>query len=116
MDVCADLVKMGADTYAMVKDEFGHDCVEKKRQLLKKLKRNINMYYGSQKERTIGYNMGLCNMIKLGLVMGTFIIPIKDAMLEYMKKPDAAWLVHSILCFQVAFLYAVQTVKRKLGK
>lgn len=116
MDVCADLVKMGADTYAMVKDEFGHDCVEKKRQLLKKLKRNINMYYDSQKERSIDYNMGLCNMIKLGLVMGTFIIPIKDAMLGYMKKPDAAWLVHPILCFQVAFLYATQTVKRKLGK
>lgn len=55
------------------------------------------------------YEMNLLKMIWLGLVMGTFVVPLKDAIKGYMKLSDPAWFIHPVLCFQVAFCYAWNT-------
>lgn len=116
MDVCAELVKQGRNDFIFMKDYFGHDCVKTKKQLLGKLKRNIDRFQVDGKERTMNYDMDAVKMIKLGLILGTIVIPLKDAIVGFCKKPDVAWFIHPVLCFQVAVMYTLSTIKGKLRK
>lgn len=110
MDICANLIKEGKNEFLFMKDYFGHNCVTSKKQLIKKLRRNIKRYHKESSQRTMVYEMDKLKMIRLGLVMGTFVVPLKDAVKGYMKLADPAWLIHPVLCFQVACCYAWNTL------
>lgn len=116
MDICANLVEEGKNEFIFMKDYFGHDCVTSKKQLVQKLKRNIIRYNAESSQRAMNYDMGIWKMVKLGLIMGTFIIPFKDALIGYIKKPDAAWFLHPVLSFEVACCYAWNTIANVFKK
>ncbi len=116
MDICAKLVEEGKNEFIFMKDYFGHDCVTSKKQLVQKLKRNIIRYNAESSQRTMNYDMGIWKMVKLGLVMGTFIIPFKDALTGYIKKPDVAWFLHPVLSFEVACCYTWNTIANVFKK
>ena len=116
MDVCAELVKQGRNDFIFMKDYFGHDCVTTKKQLINKLRRNVDRFQVDGKQRTMNYSMNSTTMIKLGLILGTFIIPLKDAIVGFIGIHDVAWFIHPILCFQVAVVYTKSTIFGKLRK
>lgn len=114
MDICKILSKEGKDEFIFLKDYFGHNHVKNISQLMKKLKRNIDRYNVDGKERSMNYDMNILKMIKLGLVLGTFVIPLKDAILGFAKNKDFAWFLHPIICFRVAVCYTFSTIKSKV--
>lgn len=111
MDVCAELVERGRDNFIFMKDYYGHNCVTSKKQLLGKLKRNIDRFQVDGNSRKMNYEMNGKKMVTLGLTLGTFIIPLKDAIVGFCKIHDWAWFIHPILCFQVACIYTWSTFK-----
>lgn len=111
MDICSILAKEGKNEFVFLKDYFGHNHVKNIKQLMKKLKRNIDRFNQDGKERAMNYDMNFFKMIKLGLTMGTFIIPLKDAIAGFMKLHDWAWFLHPIICFRVALCYTISTLK-----
>lgn len=114
MDVCAALAECGRGKFIFMKDYFGHDCVQTKKQLLGKLKRNIDRFQVESHSRKMNYEINLRKMLKLGFVLGTFIIPIKDAIKGFVKIHDPAWFLHPVICFQVACIYTKSTLSAKL--
>ena len=111
MDICSILAREGKDEFIFLKDYFGHNHVKNIKQLMKKLKRNIDRYNEDGKERAMNYDMNAMKMVKLGLTMGTFVIPLKDAIVGFSKMRDAAWFLHPIICFRVALCYTISTLK-----
>ena len=116
MDICKKLSEEGEQEFAFMKDYFGHMHVQNTKQLMKKLKRNIDRYNVDGQERAMNYNMSLGKMIKLGLVMGTFVIPFIDSIIGFLRIHDIAWFVHPIICFRVALMYTGSTIKSLLKK
>ena len=114
MDVCAELVEQGRDDFIFMKDYYGHDCVTSKKQLLGKLKRNVDRFQVDGSERKMNYEMDGKKMILLGLTLGTFLVPLKDAIAGFLKIHDWAWFIHPVLCFQVAWIYTWSTIKGKI--
>lgn len=114
MDICSILAKEGRNEFVFLKDFFGHNHVKNIHQLMKKLKRNIDRYNKDGKERAMNYDMNIFKMIKLGLVMGTFIIPLKDAFRGFMRIKDWVWFIHPLVCFRVVLCYSLSTLKSKL--
>lgn len=114
MDVCMELAQQGKGKFIFMKDYYGHDCVQNKKQLLGKLKRNIDRFQVDGMDRKMNYDMSIGKMIKLGLILGTFVIPLKDSLIGYHCIKDKAWFVHPILCFQVAVMYTISTIKGRI--
>lgn len=111
MDICSALAKEGKNEFVFLKDYFGHNHVKNVKQLMKKLKRNIDRFNQDGKEREMNYDMSVFKMIRLGLVMGTFIIPLIDAIFGFAKIHDWAWFLHPIICFRVTLCYTISTLK-----
>lgn len=111
MDTNMELVMQGYDRYIMLKDSVIHDHSKTIGHFIGKLKRNIRLFYSENQYRKYKYDISTGKMIKLGLIMGTFVIPFIDAVKGYCKIHDVAWFLHPIVCFRVAMIYSFQTLK-----
>lgn len=114
MDINMELVEQGYDTYIMLKRSVIHNHSENLAHFINKLKRNISLFYSENQYRKYKYEINKGGMIKLGLVMGTFIIPLMSSVKGYRKIHDPAWFVHPIVCFRVAIIYTLSTVKNTI--
>lgn len=106
-----ELVVKGKRTYVFLKDGVIHYHSKDTGELVKKCKRNITQFHSDNHERKYKYDINIGQMIKLGIIMGTIIIPFTDALKGFVKIHDLAWLVHPIICFRVSFMYAIITLK-----
>lgn len=111
MDTNMELVMQGYDTYIMLKRAVIHDHSKDLTHFIGKLKRNISLFYSENQYRKYKYEINKASMIKLGLVMGTFVIPMMSAIKGYVKLHDLAWFVHPVVCFRVAVIYTLSTIK-----
>ena len=116
MDTNMELVEQGYDTYIMLKKPVIHKHSDSINHFINKLKRNIRLFYSENSYRKYKYNMSFLLMIKLGLIMTTFLIPFIDALKGYIKIHDAAWLIHPLVCFRVAIIYIFSVLKNSLCK
>jgi len=111
MDVNMELVIQGFNTYIMLKDSVIHNHSNDVSHFVNKLKRNISLFYSENQYRKYTYNIGKLTMLRLGFTMGSLIIPLIDSVSGYLKIHDPAWFLHPILCFRVAFIYTIVTIK-----
>lgn len=116
MDTNMELVMQGYDTYIMLKNSVIHKHSNDIGHFIKKLRRNISLFYSENQYRKYKYDISKGKMIMLGLIMGTFIIPLIDSFKGWCKLPDAAWFLHPIVCFRVALIYTVTTLKNAFTK
>lgn len=116
MDTNMELVMQGLDTYIMLKTSVIHDHSKDVRHFISKLKRNISLFYSENKYRKFKYDINKAKMFKLGIIMGTFIIPFKDSIQGYRKVHDIAWFLHPVISFRVALIYALSTIRNKLNR
>lgn len=112
MEICSYLMENGHKKFIFMKDYFGHDCVTTQKQIISKAERNIKRYNIDGQERRMNYEMSLSKMIKLGLILGTFVIPTKDAIKGFIKVRDVAWFLHPIVSFRIALCYTINTLKK----
>lgn len=112
METCAYLVENGRKDFIFMKDYFGHNCVKTQNQMVAKLRRNILRYNIDGSQRRMNYEMSPLKMIKLGLIMGTFIIPLFDAIRGFVAVHDWAWFMHPVVCFRVTCCYTWHTLRK----
>jgi glycosyltransferase involved in cell wall biosynthesis len=110
-----EIISKGRNKYVFLKNSAGHNHVSSASEFLKKCKRNIYLYYKHNHLRKYNWETKNGGFVLLVLSMVTIIRPLYDALVNYVKKPDPAWFLHPYFCFMVPFIYAVETVKVKLG-
>ena len=110
MDTNMELVMQGLDTYIMLKKSVIHDHSDNINHFIKKLERNISLFYSENEYRKYKYDSTMGKMIKMGLIMGTFVIPFIDAFRGFFRIPDAAWFLHPLVCFRVDLIYSYKTL------
>ncbi len=118
IDSNLELIKQGYNNYIIMKDTVVHNHSSNYKDLIGKIKRNSTQLGRGDQYRTYSYNLTMPKMIKLGLTMTTFIIPIIDSIRGFVKFPSLAWFLHPVICFHVALIYAVNVLKnsRIVGK
>lgn len=110
IDSNADLIRMGYTNYIIVKDSVIHNHSKNFKDFMAKIKRNSKQLKRDDQYRSYSYDLNTVKLIKLGLTLGTFIIPIKDCVIGFLKFPSAAWFLHPIIAFRVAIIYTWNVV------
>jgi glycosyltransferase involved in cell wall biosynthesis len=111
LDSVHDLVSQnGFGHFAFIKYDIEHDYASSLGNMLKKLKRNIDLFWKYSDIRRYKYDMSKIKLMYATLLMITFIIPSYHSILEYSKKKDLAWFLHPIVCFLVPIIYLYSTV------
>jgi len=111
MDTNLELVQQGYNTYIMLKTSVIHNHSNDVKHFINKLKRNIRLYYSENQYRKYTYTMTAGKAITLGLILGTFIIPLIDSIKGFCKIRDCAWFLHPIISFRIAVIYACATLR-----
>ena len=108
IDANADIIRKGYDNYIILKETVVHNHSDSYKDFIGKIRRNSKqLKSGVGEERSYSYNLTMGKMIKLGLTLGTFIIPLIDSIKGWIRYPSAAWFLHPIVSFQVAVEYTL---------
>lgn len=105
IDSNLELIRQGYDNYIIMKDSVVHNHSANYRDFMGKIKRNSAQLGRDDQYRTYSYDLTLPRMIKLGLILGTFIVPLIDSIKGFLRFPSLAWFLHPIVCFRVALIY-----------
>lgn len=111
IDSNLELIKQGYDHYIIMKDSVVHNHSANYKDFMGKIKRNSEQLGRDDQYRTYSYDLTLPRMIKLGLTLGTFIIPLIDSIKGFLKFPSLAWFLHPAVCFRVALIYTGNVLK-----
>lgn len=113
IDSNLELVKQGHDNYIIMKDTVVHNHSADYKDFMAKIKRNSAQLGRDDQYRTYSYDLTLPRMIKLGLTLGTFVVPLADSVRGFVKFPSMAWFVHPFVCFRVALMYTGSVLRNK---
>ena len=111
IDSNPELVRQGYDNYIIMKDCVVHNHSADYKDFMGKIKRNSAQLGRDDQYRTYSYDLTLPRMIKLGLTLGTFIVPLFDSIRGFVKFPTPAWFLHPVTCFRVALIYTGNVLK-----
>lgn len=111
MDSNMDLVNQGYNQYLMMKDSITHLHCNSVSNFIKKLKRNFTLFLNQENIRRYTWRTKPSKLIVTTLLMITGIIPLKDSIKGYLKKPDLAWFLHPLLSFYIPLLYIFYIIK-----
>lgn len=100
-----ELVKLGYNNYIIMKDSVIHNHSNNFKDFMSKIKRNSNQLKCEDQHRTYSYNLTPFKLVKLGLILGTVVIPLKDCLVGFIQFPSIAWFLHPIVSFRVAMIY-----------
>ncbi len=114
IDSNLELVEMGYDRYAMVKQDIIHLHSKSAFEFLQKLKRNFDWFIYFNPHRKYKWQTSRLRLAAIAIMMLTFIKPMYDAVRGYSKIHDIAWFLHPLFCFCVVFIYGFATVKWQL--
>ncbi len=100
--------------FAKVKNSIIHTyCESSISKFIKKQdRRSIDLYIYNRNPQYQNHNL---NIIYFSFISATIIIPTIHAIIGYIKKPDLAWFFHPLACFLTIIIYAINTIKFKLG-
>ena len=105
------MIKQGYDNYIIMKDTVVHNHSVNYKDFMAKIKRNAAQLGRDDQYRTYSYDLTLPKMIRLGLTLGTMLIPFVDSIRGFIKFPTLAWFLHPIVCFRVALAYTGNVLK-----
>lgn len=117
MDVHTELLKKNPIQIVMLKQAVGHDHCENVFGFLKKVTRNGRLFLKQGKQRSFKYGSenSLLPIIIAGVKCLSIAIPLKDAILGFLRKKDPAWFLHPVICFSTAIIYLSLFVRWKLS-
>ena len=72
---------------------------------LRKIKRNISLFYVNRTQRKYTYNLKGFQVIKCALTLFTFIIPTYDSFKMFYRTRKFASLIHPLICFFTILIY-----------
>ena len=115
IDVVMDILRLGYDTVAMVKDEIYHDTAAKISTLASKRVK----YFKTHNPNDVNRRYLMLNMkyppdvVRLALFIFftiTLVQPILLSLYGFIKKPNLAWFLHPILCWIFLIAYTQSTL------
>ena len=117
VDATHEVIEKGETKIAMVKNDIIHMHSDSIEHLLKKLKRNIYLFYLHKNKRKHNWAVHDKKNLYIAIIkMSTLIVPIIDALKGYFfVKKDIAWLVHPYLCLRTTIIYSFETLKKIFG-
>lgn len=114
IDVNWDLVNLGYNKFAVVKNDIIHASGERFWRFFKKRKRYMeNLYlkdlsrrryfvYKKERDRK--------KIIAYSLYALTLVLPTIDALRGFLKIPDPAWFLHPLICFGIFWIYFTSVI------
>lgn len=109
MDTSLDLLKMGYNKIAFVKNSIWHKTGEELFNFLKKRKRYATrLYLNKQKVRRyhlVDFKKDQFKLIFFVLLSLTIVEPLYRSIKGYIKIHDPAWFLHPVLCFLITIVY-----------
>jgi len=113
IDSNVELIRLGLDKYIILKDSIIHRHSESVAEMIAKMRRNARKWDNKDEYRVYSYNLTMPKMIKLGLCLGTMVVPLWESMKGFIKFPTLAWFIHPFFCFYTACVYTWSTLKSK---
>ena len=113
IDSNVELIRLGFDKYVILKDSIIHRHSSSVGEMVSKMRRNAGKWGNKDEDREFSYNLTMPKMIKLGLCLGTFVIPLCESIQGYKKYKSTAWFIHPFFCFYTACIYTWSTLKSK---
>jgi len=104
------LVKKGYNKMALVKQGIIHFQNGSIRTYFRKKLRRIQRRQTGELDWGNNYGIKTKDIIKVSLYIATIILPIKDSILGFFKKPTSAWFFHPIACYGLLILYGYYTL------
>lgn len=120
IDINVDLIKLGFNKYAFIKDDIIHLTNNKILNFLKRRVQFVNQYdINSIKGRrySVYYPGDKKDKIKLVLFIFysiTFVKPTIDSIKGWLKIHDIAWFIHPFMCFFMVLIYGYTSIKKLL--
>lgn len=116
-DALNNLIIKGENTFAVVKQTVIHMHCRSAREFIGKLARNFANFLKYRNIRPVSWALRDRRRFYISvLVMSTFIIPLKDSIRGYIKKPDLAWFCHPFFCLTVVILYSYMLLRLNISK
>jgi len=118
MDTVLDLINMGYNKIAFVKNSIWHKTGEELFNFLKKRKRYAtSLYLNKQKVRRyhlVDFKKDQFKLIFFVLLSLTIFEPLYHSIKGYIKIHDPAWFLHPVLCFLITIVYIDTWLSYKL--
>lgn len=114
LDSTVDLIKKGFDTFGFIKYGIIHNNANNFTHMVRKLKRNVDLFLKYGNRRRYKYNMSPFRLFLAILIMVTFVVPMVDSFRGFLKKQDVAWFLHPVLCFLIVFVYIYAVLSYKI--
>lgn len=107
IDVNYDLIKMGYNTYGIVKTDIVHQTGYSFLVYLRKRIKYMRLYFTDKPRRRyhVYSSSERQKLLKYLIYSFTFVKPTKDSINGYKKFDDTAWFLHPILCALTAVIY-----------
>lgn len=120
IDSCFDLVKMGYNKFAFVKEDIWHKTGEEFFNFIKKRRRYATtLYFNKRKVRRYHLYNPETDKFKLFLFVFyslTFVEPLFQSIRGYLKVKDSAWFLHPFICFFTTIIYSHTVLLAKLNQ
>jgi glycosyltransferase involved in cell wall biosynthesis len=114
IDACLDLIKMGHNKYAFVKNGIWHKTGERFVPFLRRKLRYSTIYFNDKALRryhTFDPQKDKLKLVLFIVLSFTFIEPLSQSIRGYIKIRDRAWFLHPILCPIVALIYGYSFIR-----
>jgi hypothetical protein len=114
MDFCEFVSKTKGNSFAMTKDSIVHNHCQTVGDFVKKCKRNGRIYLQDEGTRSYSYDLTFNKKLALAVVCLTAVVPIRDAIRGFCKKPDLAWFIHPLVSFWVFAIYVKLFISKRV--
>lgn len=115
IDVNCDLIKLGYNTYGIVKDDILHLTGNTFNGFLRRRMIYMRQYYlSNQSIRRYKLYKPQSDKLKLLIFILNSLSPLKlvsDSIKGYKKIQDLAWFLHPILCVSILFIYGISALE-----
>jgi glycosyltransferase involved in cell wall biosynthesis len=111
-DAFNHLINQGKNKFAVTKQTIIHQHCDSTKHFFQKLARNFDNYLKYKDKRGKNWATGdKLRFLMSVIVMSTFLVPLKDSVRGFTKKPDFAWFYHPIYSFSAIVIYTYMLFK-----
>lgn len=109
------MVNNGFNSFAKVRESLIHIQKNSGNFFMKKIRRIKRRHSKEVIWEDYDYFRNKSNLIKTSLYISSILLPIKDAIIGYSRKPTIAWLFHPIACTGTLLIYAIYSIKKVIS-
>ena len=115
IDINVDLIKLGYNQYAFIKDDIIHLTNSQFFNFLQRRAQFVDQFYMnnfSARRYSVYYPEDKWKLFIFIIYSITIIKPLIDSLRGWFKIKDIAWFIHPLMCFTIVCLYGYAMIKR----